>query len=238
MPLPSINTPLFQVTLPSTNQQLTIRQIYSGEYKALLNSVVIGDNESVASTISQILKDCIQEPIDVGSLYYSDVEYLVLKLYAMSAGQTITVNVQCNAMKDDGAELCGTTFALPISIDEILPPQGVEYTKTVNIDGNVGLQLKYPNWRQWNSLSEKTTGFDAIKSVIASVFDTETVYTPEDYTEAELTDFIDKLPRSVIAQITEFINNAPTVRWQREVTCPTCKNTETMLYEGLSDFFG
>lgn len=238
MALPEIKTTLFTATIPSTKQEVQMRGIYGGEYKALMESIVIGDKNSTNATISKILKSVIvTDGVDVDNLMYYDVEYLILKLYSISAGSILEVSVHCKNTKKNG-ELCDTQFNIPININDVIFDENVVCSKIIDVDGNVKISLKYPSWKAWADIGEDTSGIEAVKSVIDKIMTDESVYTPDDFTIEELADWINKVPRSVVSEISNFITNAPTVKWVREIECPTCHKREIMRYEGLSDFFG
>lgn len=235
--LPIIKQPIFPITLPS-GKTVNVRSLLSGEYKALLSSVVLGDEHSVNETIESIIRACISDKdIDIDALFYFDIEFLILKLYTLSAGNTIEVGVHCNNKIDD--KHCDTRFNIPINLNEVISDGNVESSKIIKVDDEVGIKLTYPTWKRWKKIDNNSSGLTAIKQVISNVFDAENIYYPDiDYTDDELVQFIDNLPNTVVSEISDFVNASPTIKWQRQITCPSCGRTETMTYIGLSDFFG
>jgi len=93
MPLPKIEHPLFEVTIPSTGQQIKMRPFLVKEEKILLGAVAgqeatATDPTQLASVyrnvqlaIKQVLTNCIVQPtVDIDKLLAFDVEYLFLRL--------------------------------------------------------------------------------------------------------------------------------------------------------------
>lgn len=226
MALPTVNTALFPITLPLSGEQVTIRQMMSGEYKALLNAVTRNDDKVISETISSVIQSCIRNDVKLDNLAYADVEFIFLKLYALGIDNAIPLRATCSE--------CGTSFNFSIPIDEI-QSVGSSEPKTIKHD-NIIISLKYPTWKVWKTIAGE--GEDSIIfAIVDSIFDEETAYIPgTDFTKEELLEFIDKLPVSVVDQIVEFIENLPTIEWKREIACPSCGKKYSLHYKGLRDF--
>ena len=80
MPLPKIDQPLFDVTIPSSKKKILFRPFLVKEEKILLISQQGGEDTDVIRAIKQILRLCVQdEDFDVDKLTTFDLEYLFLK---------------------------------------------------------------------------------------------------------------------------------------------------------------
>ena len=83
MPLPKIDQPLIDVTIPSSKKKILFRPFLVKEEKILLISQQGGEDTDVIRAIKQILRLCVQdEDFDVDKLTTFDLEYLFLKLRA------------------------------------------------------------------------------------------------------------------------------------------------------------
>ncbi len=60
MALPVIKAPVFPVELPLKGK-INIRRLTTGEYKALMESFVIGDEQLIIETFSRVMTDTIEE---------------------------------------------------------------------------------------------------------------------------------------------------------------------------------
>ena len=100
MPLPKINTPTYELVLPSNGKKIKYRPFLVREEKILIMAMESEDMKQITSSIVQILGDCIiTKDVKVESLSTFDIEYLFLNVRAKSVGETVEVNVTC---PDDG----------------------------------------------------------------------------------------------------------------------------------------
>ena len=113
MPLPKINTPTFELVLPSTAKKIKYRPFLVREEKILIMAMESEDTSQITSAIVQILNQCIlTRGIKIEKLSTFDIEYLFLNVRAKSVGETVEVNVIC---PDDGE----TSVQMEIAIDSI-----------------------------------------------------------------------------------------------------------------------
>ena len=100
MPLPKINTPTYELELPSTGKKIKYRPFLVREEKILLMALESEDMKQISSGIIQILNDCIlTRGVKVQTLATFDIEYLFLNVRAKSVGESVEVSVTC---PDDG----------------------------------------------------------------------------------------------------------------------------------------
>jgi hypothetical protein len=120
MPLPKINTPTYELELPSTGKKIRYRPFLVREEKILIMALESENMKQITDAVVQILSDCIlTKTVKVFELSTFDIEYLFLNVRAKSVGETVEVNVTC---PDDGE----TTVQMEIDIDSILAnPLGV-----------------------------------------------------------------------------------------------------------------
>ena len=76
MPLPKINTPIYELELPSTGKKIKYRPFLVKEEKILLMALE-SEDETNFNGIVQILNDCIiTRGVKVQNLATFDIEYL------------------------------------------------------------------------------------------------------------------------------------------------------------------
>jgi len=125
MPLPKINTPTYELELPSTGKKIRYRPFLVREEKILIMALESEDMKQITDAIVQILSDCIQtKSVNVSELSTFDIEYLFLNVRAKSVGETVEVNITC---PDDGE----TSVQMEIEIDSI-KVQKIKIIKTLS----------------------------------------------------------------------------------------------------------
>lgn len=231
MALPSISTPEFQTTIPSTGESITYRPFLVKEEKILLMAMEGGDANEMSNAMLKILKECILTDVDVSKLATFDVEYLFLTLRGKSVGEVITLNV-----KHTGETECTHMTELKVNVDDISVNGEVNDGKIMLTD-NVGIKLRYPQMTDLNGVNsaDSESMFKMIRKCIEYVFDQSDVYS--DFTEKELEAWIDGLNQTQFKMIAKFFEDAPKLTHTIEWTCEQCKEKDSIKLEGLQSFF-
>ena len=143
MPLPKINTPTYELTLPSNKKKVKYRPFLVREEKILVLALESEDQKQITDAIIQIIGDClITKNIDVTKLPTFDIEYLFLNVRSKSVGETVEVNVTC---PDDGK----TKVETSINIDDIKVVKDKNHKLIVQLDDKYSMKLKYPTLDQF-----------------------------------------------------------------------------------------
>ena len=80
MALPKLNTPTYELVLPSTGEKVKYRPFLVKEQKLLMLAQESKDENSLADTLGQLIKSCTFEKIDAENSPVFDIEYIFLKL--------------------------------------------------------------------------------------------------------------------------------------------------------------
>ena len=143
MPLPKINTPTYELTLPSNNKKVRYRPFLVREEKILVLAMESGDQKQITDAIVEIINDCLlTKNVDVAKLPTFDIEYLFLNVRSKSVGETVEVNVTC---PDDGK----TTVETSINIDDIKVKKDKGHKMIIKLDDKYSMKLKYPSIDQF-----------------------------------------------------------------------------------------
>ena len=143
MPLPKINTPTYELVLPSTGKKIKYRPFLVREEKILIMAMESEDMAEITNAIIQILGDCIlSKEVKVESLATFDIEYLFLNVRAKSVGETVEVNITC---PDDGE----TQVEMEIPIDDIKIQKTRGHKNIIKLDDELSMKLKYPSLEQF-----------------------------------------------------------------------------------------
>jgi len=102
MPLPKINTPTYELVIPSTGKKVKYRPFLVREEKILIMALESEDIKQITAAIVEILNECVlTKNVKIETLATFDIEYLFLNVRAKSVGESVEVNVTC---PDDNEE--------------------------------------------------------------------------------------------------------------------------------------
>ena len=233
MPLPKIDQPLFDVTIPSSKKKIFFRPFLVKEEKILLISQQGGEDTDVIRAIKQILRLCVQdEDFNVDNLTTFDLEYLFLKLRAKSVNNIVKLSYRDN--EDDKVY----DFDLNLDTIEVEMPEGVD--STIKLSDSISMIMKYPS----SSITDKITQFDNevdlmtffIINCIDTIVTEDEIYPSSEYTDKELEEFLDQLPVNSFEAIQEFFEKMPKLYHKIEYK-NELGNDRSIELKNLKDFF-
>ena len=241
MPLPKINTPTYELTLPSNRKKVRYRPFLVREEKILVLALESEDQKQITDAIIQIIGDClITKNIDVTKLPTFDIEYLFLNVRSKSVGESVEVNITC---PDDGK----TKVETSINIDDIKVVKSKDHKLIVQLDEKYSMKLKYPSLDQFIEnnfdfeMAEPNESVSAAMSMLSScidmIYDQEESWDASESTKEELDEFIDQLNTKQFQQVEEFFRTMPKLSHTLKVTNPQTGVESEVVLEGLASFF-
>jgi len=234
MPLPTIATPSFELTLPSNGKKIKYRPFLVKEEKVLILALEGGETKDITRAIKDVLKNCVlTRGVKIDQLPTFDIEYLFLNIRAKSVGETVNVLITC---PDDGE----TQIPMTIGIDEIQVVKNDEHTIDIDIDGNYKLRMKYPSLDQFieNNFTdeEEQDVFKMVASCVDLVYDEETAY--DDFSEKEMIKFLEQFNAKQFKEIEKFFDTMPKLSYVASITNPNTGVESKVVLEGLTSCFG
>tara|TARA_B100001113_G_scaffold320668_1_gene290025 strand:- start:443 stop:1168 length:726 start_codon:yes stop_codon:yes gene_type:complete len=241
MPLPTIETPTYELKLPSSNKKVKYRPFLVKEEKILIIALESRNQSQITNSVQDVLKKCIlTKGIDVDSLPTFDIEYVFLNIRAKSIGEDIKMTVTC---PDDGE----TKVPVTIYVDEIKVNKSKDHKIDIVLDDKMTLRMKYPSLNQFvksnfdtednpETVVEKT--FQVVADCMDTIFTNEDAWDVKDYTPQERLDFIQQLNSKQYKEVEKFFSTMPKLSHTVEVTNPNTNQKNKVVLEGLADFFG
>jgi len=239
MPLPKINTPTYELVLPSTGKKIKYRPFLVREEKILIMAMESEDMNQITGAIIQIISDCLlAKDIKVESLATFDMEYLFLNIRAKSVGETVEVNVTC---PDDNE----TQVEMSINIDDIKVKKTRGHKNIVKLDDELSMKLKYPSLDQFiennfdtgQTNNDITQSLSMITSCIEMVYNQEESWEAKDCTQKELSEFVEQMNTKQFKQIEKFFTTMPKLSHEIAVKNPNTGVESEVVLEGLASFF-
>ena len=239
MPLPKINTPTYELVLPSSGKKIKYRPFLVKEEKILIMALESEDSKQITNAIKDVLTDCIlSRGIKIEKLATFDIEYLFLNVRAKSVGETVEVNITC---PDDGE----TQVQVEIDIDSIKVQKSDTHSNIIQLDNDLSLQMNYPSLNQFietnfevgGEKSEVEQSLNVIMSCIKQVYSSEEAWDATDCSKKELKDFVEQMNSKQFKQVEDFFNTMPKLSHTLKVTNPNTKVKSDVTIEGLASFF-
>ena len=241
MPLPTIETPTYELKVPSSGKKIKYRPFLVKEEKILIIALESKDQNEITNAVKDVLKKCIlTRGVKVDNFPTFDIEYIFLNIRAKSIGEDINLTVTC---PDDGE----TQVPVTVYVDEIevIKPEGHE--TDIVIDDKLTLRMKYPSLNQFvennfevdddpETLVNKT--FKVVADCIDTVFTEEDAWEAKDYSSDERIKFIEQLNSKQYKKVEKFFATMPKLSHTIEVINPNTKEKNSIVMEGLADFFG
>lgn len=239
MPLPKINTPTYELDLPSSGKKIRYRPFLVREEKILILALESEDMKQISNAIVEILTACIlTKGVKVSELATFDIEYLFLNVRAKSVGETVEVNITC----PDDEE---TQVKVEIAIDDIKVQRDSKHNNIIQLDENLSMKLKYPaldqfienNFEVMENESEVNQSLSMIGACVEAIYDKEETWNASDYTKKELDEFIEQLNTKQFKMIEDFFATMPKLSHTIKVKNPNTKVESEVVLEGLASFF-
>lgn len=233
MSLPKIDYPIYNIKVPSLKKQFKFRPFLVKEEKLLLMAKENDNPVEILSAIKQIINNCSEDQnFEINKIALFDLEYLFLKLRAVSVDNTVTVSYK--DLED------GKLYEFEINLDdvEVIFPEKLD-TK-IKITDKSGIIMKYPSASLYDDEEflnlEKEQLFELIIRCIDSIYLEDEIYEAQDYKKEELKEFLENLNIKVFEQIQNFLLSVPKMEKRLQYK-NSLENDREIVLNSLSDFF-
>ena len=234
MPLPKIEYPINEIEVPSLKKKFKFRPMLVKEEKILLMAKTSENDTDIFNAVLQVVNNCcIDESLDIEKLAIFDLEYLFLKLRAISIGETTDVSFRDN--EDE------KIYDFTIKLDEVKVNFPENIDSTIKITETSGMTLRYPPAtlyadKEFLSLEPNKVFDTLVVRCIDKIFDGEEIYKSSQYKPEEIDSFVEGLPVKTYDQIREFFANVPSMKY--EIKYKNSKGSDrTITLRNLNDFF-
>ena len=234
MALPKLDTPKYQLTLPSTGEKIDYRPFLVKEQKIILMAQESQDENQILNAVGDLVNSCTFGIIDAKKSPTFDIEYIFLKIRSRSVGETTSINVVC---PDDNK----TQVPVKINLDEIELLTNKDHKTNTQLTDKFTLNFRYPLMSDLYGIdaSDATeTSFSLINKCVTSIQYGDEIYNRVDMTDAELNDFLEQMNSRQFAEVMDFFNGMPRLRHIIKVTNPKTKVQSEVVLEGLQSFLG
>lgn len=230
--LPKIEVPKYELTVPSTGQKITYRPYLVKEEKILLIALESTDAEQIRKAIVNIVEECTED-VDIKTLTGYDVEYIFVKLRAVSVGAKVELVRGC-----DKCDYKDNQFIVDLDKVEVKNAKSSDDLQ-IKLDDKLTVDIGYP--KTTDKIEEHDVAADLLIAVVANSIDTiyygEDTYSAKEVSKKELREFVEGFSTSHFNKITKVLLDGPYVGLTVNYTCKECGHEHTVELKGLIDFF-
>jgi hypothetical protein len=230
MALPILETPSYELILPSTNKKVKYRPFLVKEYKILLTTVEADVNE-INRIVTELVDNCTFNKLDIPKLAHFDIEYLFLNIRAKSISETADIVINCE---------CGTKIDYTLDITNLKVVKDEKTTNKVMLTEDIGVVLRYPRFDEMLDIRDNANStriVELITDCVDAVFTKDDYFDKTSYSNEELNIFVSSFTKKQFDKLEEFFRNIPKIVQHIEVDCPSCNKHNEVNLEGLQNFF-
>ncbi|AGH31765.1 hypothetical protein SWZG_00260 [Synechococcus phage S-SKS1] len=238
MPLPKINTPIYELELPSTKKKIRYRPFLVKEEKILIIAMESEDQKQITTAIKTVIGNCIlSRGIKVEQLSTFDIEFLFLNIRGKSVGEDVEVLLTC----PDDEE---TQVSVVINLDDIKVQSDKNHSRDIVLDENLTMRMKYPSLDEFIKSNFSFDGkfgvdesFQLIASSVEQIYNEEESWNSSDCSKKEMLDFIEQLSSKQFKEVENFFETMPKLSHTVKLKNPNTGVESDVVLEGLSSFF-
>jgi transcription elongation factor Elf1 len=240
MALPRLNETIwYDLKLPSSGDVVHYRPFLVKEQKVLLTAGESNQPRQVIRAITDTIKSCVQEDIDVSGLSSFDVDYIFARIRAKSVGETAELMIKCSECKEE------SDVKVDIMQTKVV---GDMQPKIVQLTPEISIEMHYPTY---NDLMSNTNIFDGgddtpktneasmnlIISCMSTLFTEDERIDLKNESMQEKVNFLDSLNGEQFEKIAQFIGEIPKLSYDAEFNCEHCNHENKITLEGMDNFF-
>ena len=236
MALPKLNTPTYELEVPSTDEKIKYRPFLVKEEKILLMAMESKDNAQIINAVKDIVSSCTFEKLNVATMPMFDMEYIFLNIRAKSVGEVSKLKILC---PDDKK----TYASVELDLTKVEVQVGDDHSNKIELTDDMGIIMTYPTIDSFLESGIETINasnmLDVVGSCVLQIYEQkgEKVYQAKDQTKKELTEFIESMNSGQFKKLQSFFDTMPKLTHTIQVKNPKTKKTSDVKLTGLNDFF-
>jgi len=236
MALPKLNTPTYELEVPSTDEKIKYRPFLVKEEKILLMAMESKDNAQIINAVKDIVSSCTFEKLNVATMPMFDMEYIFLNIRAKSVGEVSKLKILC---PDDKK----TYASVELDLTKVEVQVGDDHSNKIELTDDMGIIMTYPTIDSFLESGIETVNasnmLDVVGSCVLQIYEEkgEKVYHAKDQTKKELTEFIESMNSGQFKKLQSFFDTMPKLTHTIQVKNPKTKKTSDVKLTGLNDFF-
>ena len=196
------------------------------------------DHLDIVNNLAAVVNNCLVDTdLDIWSIPLVEFEYLFISLRARSIGNIVSLKYYDTYDKS-------ITHDVEVDVSKIKIEIPETFNAKVMLNDSLGVMFKMPTLKtacalpniQQDDFSIISVSFDVVRECMECVFDAEQVYSIRDYSEEEVSDFMESLNAESFAKVENFFKNIPTLKYKTKFKNSKGEDVNIELTR-LEDFF-
>ena len=229
MTLPKLQTPTYELILPSTGEKIKFRPFLVKEYKILLTTLD-SENEEINRVVTELVDACTFNKLKIDTLANFDIEYIFLNIRAKSIGEITNLLLNCNN--------CDNQISFDLNLTKAEVEKTPDHTAKINLTDKIIIEMRYPRFDEMIDIYQNFKSdriVELLSTCIKAVYTEDTIY--DDYTKEELLEFVNSFSKDQFEMIENFFLTMPKLVQHIEQNCDKCGALNEIKLEGLQNFF-
>ena len=233
MALPKLETPVYTLNLPSTDEEVKFRPFLVKEQKIIMMAQESENSIEIVDAVNKLISECTFNKVDPKKIAMFDAEYIFLQIRSKSVGSKVELNLTC---PDDKK----TKVKHTIDLNEINVAMFDDHTNEIQITENIKVVFRYPLLDNFTKFIKDSNKVDMIFKLTAECIDEvhfkDEVTKKIDMTEKDINEFIESLSTEQFTKLAKFFETMPRLRYNIEIENPKTKVKSDILLEGIQSF--
>ena len=145
MALPKLNTPTYELEIPSTDEKIKYRPFLVKEEKILMMALETKDNAQIVNAVKDIVNECTFNKINISTMPMFDTEFIFLQIRSKSVGEVSKLRLLCPDDKKTYADI-------ELDLNEVKVQVGDDHTNKIKLTDDMGIILTYPSMKSFQDL--------------------------------------------------------------------------------------
>jgi len=225
-----ISTPTYSETLPSSGAKIRYTPFRVGDEKTLLLAGQSDDRKEMLKALKTIVGNCVSG-VDIQDMENYDIEYMFLRLRAVSVGETSDIGVACVS--------CETYNTITVDLDAVIVEKQPNHTDLVKITDELAFRMKSVDPEEISDLdlSDPSDSIEIVARSVKQVYHGEEVIDVESNDIEDLKQLLESMTTSQYELLQEYFRTAPKLSKKIDFVCGECGHENVQTLEGLASFF-
>jgi hypothetical protein len=232
--LPKLVTPKYEMIVPSTGETVTYRPYVVREEKILLIAIESRSEIAVEKAVTEIIKTCVESPIDIKKLTTFDIEFMFITLRSKSVGEGVKINPPCDHCEERNEHKIDLEKVTVKNLEDAID-------KHIKLTDDISLDLRWQTLDDRLKESERETETETMINTIAhsieTIYSGEEIFAAKDVKLKEIINFVESLNSDQFVEVCEVLGKAPALNYKMEFECEHCGEKNERELKGLIDFF-